>query len=452
MAKKQTKIKGIDLSGQYTGRYLMILPEKLSPANSIKSIQRSIGLQMANSRDFAGDAFTANDIQDGIILDRLGIAIINTHGDEAMMKTLSKTRGIGVRSGAIMERERVVRALESAEYMKGYNAAIREMKSKMGIDLKQIQSDSFAVSKVLSQGNTWGLTKTRVVIDGEFIQKYTGKGIKVCVLDTGIDLNHPDFKNRAIETKSFVPNQTVQDAHGHGTHCAGTAVGILNPTKSGLPRYSVAHEANLFVGKVLSNEGSGADGWILGGINWALANKCEVISMSLGGDTDTADFSQVYESAANIALSKGSLIIAAAGNSFPSSPAVNHPANCPSIMAVGAVNDSMVKASFSCIGKFPPAGKVDIAGPGVQIFSSVSKPHKGLSGVGATEIYGNLNGTSMATPHVAGIAALHAQQRKTRRGNLLWQRLVTTALPLNQTVSSVGAGLVQAPYTKKARR
>jgi subtilisin family serine protease len=369
-----------------------------------------------------------------------------------MMKTLSKTRGIGVRSGAIMERERVVRALESAEYMKGYNAAIREMKSKMGIDLKQIQSDSFAVSKVLSQGNTWGLTKTRVVIDGEFIQKYTGKGIKVCVLDTGIDLNHPDFKNRAIETKSFVPNQTVQDAHGHGTHCAGTAVGILNPTKSGLPRYSVAHEANLFVGKVLSNAGSGADGWILGGINWALANKCEVISMSLGGDTDTADFSQVYESAANIALSKGSLIIAAAGNSFPSSPAVNHPANCPSIMAVGAVNDSMVKASFSCIGKFPPAGKVDIAGPGVQIFSSVSKPHKGLSGIGATEIYGNLNGTSMATPHVAGIAALHAQQRKTRRGNLLWQRLVTTALPLNQTVSSVGAGLVQAPYTKKARR
>ena len=109
---------------------------------------------------------------------------------------------------------------------------------------------------------------------------YSGRGIKVTVLDTGFEVNHPDFAGRNILTQSFVAGEAVQDVHGHGTHCIGTSLGprIPNP----LPRYGIAYGADIFVGKVLSNQGSGGDGDIMAGINWAVQNGCRVISMSLG--------------------------------------------------------------------------------------------------------------------------------------------------------------------------
>jgi subtilisin len=445
---KQTKQNTLDLSGEFTGRYLMVLPQNQTTTESIKNISRSVGIKLPSSRDFGKRSPTSQETNDGMILHNLGIAIIDPKGDESIMRALSKSRGIGTSSGAIMEKERVVHTLESAEYLKGYKAAMKELKTKFGLDTLAVDMPSFDNETELMKMSTWGLVKTRTVIDKPFRQPYTGKRIKVCILDTGIDFKHQDFAKRTIISNSFVPNELVQDAHGHGTHCAGTAVGILKPTSKDIQRYSIAYEASLYVGKVLSNSGSGADGWILAGINWAISNKCEVISMSLGANTNNASYSQVYESAANTALDSGCLIVAAAGNSYPSSPAVNHPANCPSVMAVGAVDIKLTKASFSCIGKFPPSGKVDIAGPGVNILSAAANPHKGLSSIPATAKYGSINGTSMATPHVAGIAALYAQQRKTRRGNSLWQKLVATAMPLNQPVTHVGAGLVQAPYKK----
>jgi subtilisin family serine protease len=235
-----------------------------------------------------------------------------------------------------------------------------------------------------------------------------------------------------------VPNEAVQDLHSHGTHCIGTSCGPKQPTNAAVERYGVAHGAQIFAGKVLSNGGSGADGWILGGINWAIAQGCHVISMSLGARTTQAGFSAVYENAAQVALSRGTLIVAAAGND--GGQPVSHPANCPSIMAVGAVDENLLKAPFSNITHFPPHGRVDIVGPGVRTFSSVPV---------AKGTYGTMSGTSMATPHVAGIAALHAQLSSTFRGAALWQRLIATALPLPQQPSShVGAGLVQAPFKR----
>ncbi|MDF2780635.1 MAG: peptidase and in kexin sedolisin, partial [Geminicoccaceae bacterium] len=105
-------------------------------------------------------------------------------------------------------------------------------------------------------------------------------GIRLAVLDTGMDLQHPDFATRAVQSQSFVTGQAVQDGHGHGTHCIGTACGPAAPQR--LPRYGVATNAEVFAGKVLSNQGSGADRGILAGIQWAMVNRCAVVSMSLG--------------------------------------------------------------------------------------------------------------------------------------------------------------------------
>jgi subtilisin family serine protease len=198
-------------------------------------------------------------------------------------------------------------------------------------------------------------------------------------------------------------------------------------------RYGIAHQAMILVGKVLSDQGSGQTGWILQGINWAVANRATVISMSLGSRVAVGQtFSPAYEQAAQAALNAQSLIVAAAGNEG-NSP-VGSPANCPSVMAVAAVGNNLQRAPFSCIGINPNGGEVNIAGPGVNVFSTVPMAIR----------YGMKSGTSMATPHVAGIAALWAQNSGLR-GMALWKKLISTALNIGQTPQQVGSGLVQAP-------
>jgi hypothetical protein len=152
---------------------------------------------------------------------------------------------------------------------------------------------------------TWGIQA--VEADSS---PFSGRGINVAVLDTGFDLVHPDFMGRTVTAQSFVPGEQAQDGHGHGTHCIGTSCGPRSPSTG--PRYGVAYEADIFVGKVLSNAGSGTDGGILAGIDWAVGNGCAVISMSLGADVMQAH--PPYSAAGRRALEKGSLIIAAAGN------------------------------------------------------------------------------------------------------------------------------------------
>ncbi len=303
--------------------------------------------------------------------------------------------------------------------------ASTDMVSDQTPAIRSIDPELFAfpsMAEASAPNATWGLLETNVLKS-----KYSGQGIKVAVLDTGMDLNHPDFSGRSITHSSFIPGQHVQDLHGHGTHCIGTACGPLAPAK--VPRYGIAHQAQIFAGKVLSNSGTGSTGGILAGINWAIANGCHVISMSLGSKAGPQAY---YEQAAKRALAAGSLIIAASGNDS-ARPGYIHstgaPANSPSMVAVAAL-DSRLN-----VGVFSNAGKIEIAGPGVDVLSSVPMPRQ----------YATFSGTSMATPHVAGIAALIAESNAAYRGAALEAQLRTTARTLPLPKSDVGSGLVQSP-------
>ena len=185
------------------------------------------------------------------------------------------------------------------------------------------------------------------------------------MLDTGFDVDHPDFVGRSVTTQSFIVGETVQDAHGHGTHCIGTSCGPVQP--DGTRRYGVATEAEIFAGKVLSDSGSGSDSGILAGINWALANDCKIVSMSLGADLDQV--SNLYETVGKRALDRGTLIVAAAGNNArrPGNPGfVGVPANSKSIMAIAALDPSNEPARFSARSstRTGDGGRVDLAAPG----------------------------------------------------------------------------------------
>ncbi|MFP2924584.1 S8 family serine peptidase [Pyxidicoccus sp. 3LG] len=321
----------------------------------------------------------------------------------------------------------------SAAYLRGYRDSVVQLVERLLAEGGGLAAKGQVVPGVQAWNEseaTWGLQATRVAAS-----RFTGKGIKVAVLDTGFG-PHTDFGGRNIVSASFIQGQLVADGQGHGTHCVGTACGFRPAAR--VPRYGVAYESDILVGKVLGDDGSGADGGILAGINWAVAQGAQVISMSLGAPARPGQvYSEVYEGVARRALLRGSLIIAAAGNESrrPSlvSP-VAHPANCPSIAAVAAVDTALQVAWFSCGAVNPNGGEVNIAGPGVDVYSSIPLP----------PFYRRMAGTSMATPHVAGIAALFAQATS-KTGLALWNVMARSARRLPLDLHDVGVGLVQAP-------
>lgn len=411
---------GPTIAAETTGRYLVLLREDATDAG-VRALSESVQVDLGN-RESAQS-------HNALVLHQLGVAIV-----EAVPEQLANL-GVASDSSPILaiEPEQVMYALGeplagSADYLKGYRDAVNHLVEQL-LPPEQAQIAQAALNETEA---TWGLQTTKVIGSCP-----TGKGIKVAVLDTGFDLSHPDFVGRTVVSKSFISGEPVQDGNGHGTHCIGTACGPKLPTR--LPRYGVAYGADIYAGKVLSNQGSGSDSGILQGIEWAISNGCQIISMSLGGRTQVGStYSQVYETVAQRALRQGTLIVAAAGNeSRRGSGVINpvaRPANCPSIMAVGALDAALQIAPFSNRGINPEGGQVDIAGPGVNIYSSWPMPTQ----------YQTISGTSMATPHVAGIAALHAEASGLR-GQELWNLLLKTAKRLALASEDVGAGIVQAP-------
>lgn len=378
-----------------TGRYLVLL-ESDAVDEGARALNDLAGLRLADTEYAAGGDF------DGIIMPALGVAVVEAAPDQAARLTTAMAEPGPI---AMVEPERVVRAIEPAAPAARYGP-------------------------IPETSLTWGLQAI-----GADVSTATGAGVRVAVLDTGLDLGHPDLAGRTVVSRSFVRGEQVQDGHGHGTHCIGTACGPRSPATS--PGYGVAHESDIYAGKVLNNSGSGADGGILEGISWAATNGCRVVSMSLGAPTEPGQpYSRVFEQAAQRAMQLGTIIIAAAGNESDRSSGyiapVGHPANCPSIMAVGAVDAQHRIANFSS-GTRDSIGVVDLVGPGVDVYSSWPMPIR----------YRRISGTSMATPHVAGVAALIAGQRQARPDEI-WAQLIQTARRLNLPSTDVGAGMVQA--------
>jgi subtilisin len=407
-----------------TGRYIITFRDD-SVTEGLALLSDRAGIRgLANAADFPDSALDFSQIEaaGGAVFPTLGVAVVSL--DEGAVSSIMTSAGEDSAILAI-EPERIFYAIEdglSADYLRGYRDAVDNLYEKAtttevaGVGVQACFADDV--------GSTWGLKATKVINS-----LWTGKGMKVAVLDTGMDLLHPDFVGRSIVSKSFVPGEAVQDGHSHGTHCIGTACGFKDLNGR---RYGTAYKSTIYVGKVLSNAGSGNGAWIIAGMEWAIVNGCQVISMSLGNTTPTP--STAYETVGRRALQNRCLIVAAAGNNGPTGT-VGQPANSPSIMAIAAVDQCLPVATFSAKSGVSPGAKVDIAAPGVKVYSSVPM-NKGR--------YAVFNGTSMATPHVAGIAALYAESTG-KRGAKLWQLLTSHAMALPLPSDRVGSGLVQAP-------
>jgi subtilisin family serine protease len=402
-----------------TGRYLMTFKEG-GAAAATKALKAKHGMRLASAADFDDHAvkFEQTAGADAVVFPEIGVALVGAEAATARgLTTAAFAADAGDGHSVDPEYFMFATQVNPADYLKGVMRTAEMIYADIG-DTPVAHSEASA--QVL--GVTWGLNACKVPPS-----QFDGNGIKVAVLDTGFDLGHPEFVGRSFVTNSFV-GQPVQDLHGHGTHTTGTACGPNAPAGP-IQRYGIGFRTQIFTGKVLTNAGSGTQAQILAGMNWAIANKCTVISMSLGASIPVQPS---YTAAGSAALAAGCLIIAAAGNSSQRpgfiAPALA-PANSPTIVSVGALDSALKVAVFSC------GGKVDIAGPGVNVFSSWPRP----------QLHNTISGTSMATPHVAGCAALWAQSNSTLRGNALRAKLVSTAKHLPLPPTDVGAGLVQAP-------
>ena len=228
-------------------------------------------------------------------------------------------------------------------------------------------------------GYQWGLTK---IAASQAWDVTTGSpSINIAILDTGVDLDHPDLADKIVSNINFSSSPTVDDVRGHGTHVAGIAAAMTN---NGIGVAGLGYSSTIMNVKVLGDSGAGTYGAIASGVIWAADNGAEVINMSLGGSSA----SSTLEDAINYAWSKGVVVVAAAGNNGNSMPI--YPAYYGNCIAVAATYPWDAKADWSNYGDW-----VDVAAPGGGIYATVKNNG-----------YDYKSGTSMASPHVAGLAAL----------------------------------------------
>ncbi|NTU27948.1 serine protease Isp [Bacillus tequilensis] len=259
-----------------------------------------------------------------------------------------------------------------------------------------------------------------------------GKNVKIAVLDTGCDTSHPDLKNQIIGGKNFTDDDggkddVISDYNGHGTHVAGTIA--ANDSNGGIA--GVAPEASLLIVKVLGGEnGSGQYEWIINGINYAVEQKADIISMSLGGPSDVPELKEAVQNA----VKNGVLVVCAAGNEGDGderTEELSYPAAYNEVIAVGSVSVARKLSEFSNANK-----EIDLVAPGENILSTL--PNKK---------YGKLTGTSMAAPHVSGALALiksyeeESFQRKLSESEV-YAQLIRRTLPLEIAKTLAGNGFL----------
>jgi subtilisin len=417
-------------SGMYTGRQIVTFKPGADAA-AVRSLAVAPSMRVVSTADFQDHVVDFGALGDAtsLVFPELNVAVVS--GPMAADAAFAQIAAAPAPDSPVLavEPETFVfpYADEWQEYLRGFAAAAdRIARDLTGGAAPALRAPAPLVEEAAAAAATWGLVATRATTS-----HLSGRGIKVAVLDTGFEFRHPDFQGRAFTSQSFIAGQPAQDGNGHGSHTAGTACGPRAPVSvPPVPRYGTAFEASIFVGKVLSNTGGGTSANVLAGMNWAVANRCEVISMSLGADGVPPQ--TFYTQAGQSALNASCLIVAASGNASRRPGFIaptGAPGNSPTIMSVAALDMNLQVAFFSS------GGKVDIAGPGVNVFSSWPLPKR----------YETESGTSMATPHVAGAAALWAQSNATLRGRQLWDALTRNASHLPFPGSDVGAGLVQCP-------
>ncbi|MGW6446178.1 S8 family serine peptidase [Lentzea sp. NPDC055074] len=256
----------------------------------------------------------------------------------------------------------------------------------------------------------------------------TGKGVKVAVLDTGVDEKHPDLQGRQVAEKNFTESPDNTDEVGHGTHVASTIA------SKGEQYRGVAPDAEILDGKVCQPGGC-SDSAILAGMQWAADQGASVVNMSLGGG-DTPEIDPIEEAVNRISRETGALFVIAAGNSGRPET-IGSPGSAESALTVGAVDRNDGIAPFSSRGPAADgAVKPDVTAPGVGIVAAEA----------GTQGHVAMDGTSMATPHVAGVVALLKQQHPDWSGARLKATVMASARANpSLTAFDQGAGRVDVP-------
>jgi len=411
-----------------TGRYLVTFKENAA-VQGVRSLT-AYGLRVADMSDFKKQAATPESLDgaDAMVFRAIGVALLSSDASQAYMLTADAeiTADSPIVSidpeyfvfAADMYGGRSAEIVGQREEETAGQGLLGEAQILENIyrEMQPLQAELEIQEQAAVAGATWGLAACRVPPSVR-----SGMGIKVAVLGTGMDLGHPDFAGRPVVSQTFV-GEPVQDLNGHGTHMIGTACGPKSPPGT-TPRYGIGHRTQIFVGKIIGNSSTGTTMTVLSGMNWAVGNRCEVIYVPIAtpGGPHPA-----YTAAGQAALNKGLLMIA---GSSSSGSVVGAPANSPTVLSVGSVDPTLTPSAFS------PAGKIEIAAPGRDIFSAWSRPVR----------YKTISGLATAGAHVAGCAALWAQHSANLRGMNLWNALQRSAKTLPFPRSRVGAGLVQAP-------
>lgn len=333
--------------------------------------------------------------------------------DESAQAETAKGRAVAAKFGA-----KIKRTYTSA--VNGYAVELSEAQAKKlaaaPAVTSVVQNRVFHVDGTQPSPPSWGLDR----IDQKALplnQSYTypdtaGQGVTAYIIDTGVRITHSDFGGRASYGYDAIDNDnTAQDGHGHGTHVAGTVAGTS---------YGVAKKAKIVGVRVLDNSGSGTTEQVVAGIDWVTRNavKPAVANMSLGGGVDT-----VLDAAVRNSIASGVTYAVAAGND--SSNASNYsPARVTEAITVGSTTNTDARSSFSNYGTV-----LDIFAPGSSITSSWNTSDSATN---------TISGTSMATPHVAGAAAVYLAGNPTATPAQVSTALTTAATP--NVVTNPGSG------------
>lgn len=262
----------------------------------------------------------------------------------------------------------------------------------------------------------------------------TGKGIKVAIVDTGIDPNHPDFAGRIAQIRDFTGEGDV-DKNGHGTHVAGIVGGASAKYRG------VAPECSFYIAKVLRGNGSGSTSDVMAGVEWAAQQGAQVVNLSLGSD-GACDGTDALSVLCDAAVAQGSVLCIAAGNAGPGASTVGSPGCAKTVITIGATTKSDQVASFSSRGPTSDGRvKPDVCFPGASIVAC--RAAGTTMGTPVDALYTSASGTSMATPHAAGACALLLQAKPGLSPQQIKDILMNTAKDLGLDANTQGKGRAQ---------